>query len=83
MQMCEDFGSGNWGTELLLLIGKTHSPGPLPITSSVFSGFEQVESQPQGLSAPCEPEMVLQRSRDRQRLMWQARRRSILRDREQ
>lgn len=36
MQMCEDFGSDNWGTERLLLIGKTHSPGPLHSTSSIF-----------------------------------------------
>lgn len=82
MQMCEDFGSDNWGTERLLLIGKTHSPGPLHITSSIFLGL-QVESQPRGLSAPCEPEMVLQRSKDRKRLMWQARRGSTLKAREQ
>lgn len=51
MQMCEDFGSDNWGTERLLLIGKTHSPGPLHITSRIFQGLSRQEAS-RGASAP-------------------------------
>lgn len=50
MQMCEDFGSDNWGTERLLLIGKTQ-PRPFHITSSIFLGLSRRKAS-RGASAP-------------------------------